>query len=262
MKGVDVNGAKGPIDWRKVRNAGFEFAFLKATEGRTFDDERFSFNRRAAKAAGLKVGAYHFARPDNNTPEAEANHFLRVARPKRGELLPVLDWETNPPTASWAVRFLQLVERAIGAPPILYTFPDFLRRTGSFGQLQRFPLWYARFGPNDGGVHPATPPQGFKFAVHQFTSRGHVPGISGFVDLDLLKLASLDPLVLRPAAGGTLSAEEALDEEAVPPESEAELPENAEDGEGNAGRSLDQAEKAEDREKLEDETFESAPVPR
>jgi GH25 family lysozyme M1 (1,4-beta-N-acetylmuramidase) len=258
VKGVDVNGKKGQIDWRRVRNAGFEFAFVKATEGRTFDDPRFSFNRRAAKAAGLKVGAYHFARPDNNTPEAEAHHFLRVARPRRGELLPVLDWETDPPTASWAVRFLETVEHAIGAAPIFYTFPDFLRRTGSFGQLRRFPLWYARYGLNDGGVHPATPPQGFKFAVHQFTSRGHVPGINGFVDLDLLKLASLDPLVLRPDAG-LAGVEEAVDEEAVPPESEAELPENAEDGEGFVGR---WAEKEEDRAGLEVETFEAVPAPR
>src|SRR5918911_170431 len=117
MRGVDVNGAKGAIDWHRVRAAGFEFALLKASEGRTFDDERFAFNRRAAKAAGLVVGAYHFARPDNNSPQAEAAHFLRIARPQRGELLPALDWEHKPPKGSWAVKFLQVVEREIGAPP-------------------------------------------------------------------------------------------------------------------------------------------------
>src|SRR3954468_14931817 len=123
MKGVDVRGDKGAIDWRRVRAAGFEFAILKATEGRTFDDARFGFNRRAAKAAGLVVGAYHFARPDNNTPEAEVQHFLRVARPTRGELIPALDWETNPPTAAWAVRFLHALENEIGTPPIFLSVP-------------------------------------------------------------------------------------------------------------------------------------------
>ena len=156
MKGVDVNGAKGAIDWRCVKAAGFGFAFVKATEGRTFDDERFSFNRRAAKAAGLVVGAYHYARPDNNTPEAEAEHFLRVARPKRGELLPALDWETDPPTAAWALRFLRAVESEIGRPPILYTYPEFLRRTGHLSDFHCFPLWYSRFGPNDGQIHGAS----------------------------------------------------------------------------------------------------------
>src|SRR5207244_5982134 len=154
MKGIDVNGKKGTINWARVRADGYEFAFVKATEGKTFDDERFAFNRRAAKAAGLVVGAYHYARPDNNTPEAEAQHFLRVARPLRGELLPALDWETEPPTAGWASRFLRAVETEIGTPPILYTYPDFLRRTGHLNDFHRFPLWYSRFGTNDGQVHP------------------------------------------------------------------------------------------------------------
>jgi GH25 family lysozyme M1 (1,4-beta-N-acetylmuramidase) len=258
MKGVDVHGDKGAIDWRRVKAAGFEFAFLKATEGRTFDDQRFSFNRRAAKAAGLVVGAYHFARPDNNTPEAEVQHFLRIARPKRGELIPALDWETNPPTAAWASRFLHALENEIGTPPIFYTFPDFLRRTGHFGDFHRFPLWYSRFGPNDGQLHSATPPQGFRFVVHQFTSAGHVDGIGGRADLNLLKLDSLRPLVFEPAAGGGGAGGGGLlpdDEGDIPAEAEAELPPNAE-GEGFAGGSVEEDE----RERLEVEEFEAVPT--
>ena len=163
----------------------------------------------------MSVGAYHFARPDNNTPDTEAEHFLRIARPIRGELLPVLDWEHEPPTAAWALRFLGAVEAAIGATPIFYTFPDFLRRTGSFEALRRFPLWFAAYGANDGEIHAVAPPQGFRLAVHQFTSRGRVAGIAGDVDLNLLKLDSLRSLVYEPRpttwkgqlefhAGGTL----------------------------------------------------------
>jgi GH25 family lysozyme M1 (1,4-beta-N-acetylmuramidase) len=250
MRGVDVNGAKGEIDWRRVRAAGFEFALLKATEGRTFDDARFAFNRRAAKAAGLTVGAYHFARPDNNSAEAEAEHFLGVARPKRGELLPALDWETNPPTAAWVSKFLRVVEDKIGTPPILYTFPDFLRRTGHFNELRRCPLWYARFGANDGQVHPANPPQGFRLAIHQFTSRGRADGIRGRADLNLLKLDSLSPIKFEPGGGGSDAASDA---ESVD-EGDAELPSNPE-GEGFAGRSLE----SDDRERLEAENFDSVP---
>jgi GH25 family lysozyme M1 (1,4-beta-N-acetylmuramidase) len=197
-KGIDVHGAKGVIKWPQVRAAGFEFAFLKATEGRTFDDERFAFNRRAAKAAGLAVGAYHFARPDNNTAAAEAAHFLRICQVESGDLLPVLDWEHPPATADWALQFLRGVENAIGAPPIFYTFPDFLRQTGSHQALSRYPLWFASYGPNDGNVHTVNPPSQFKFVVHQFTSRGRVPGVGGDVDLNLLKLDSLDPILYKP----------------------------------------------------------------
>jgi lysozyme len=245
MKGVDVHGAKGNVDWARVHRAGFDFAFLKATEGRTFDDGRFGFNRRAAKAAGLTVGAYHFARPDNNTPESEVAHFLRVARPQRGELLPVLDWEHNPPTASWALRFLHALESAIGTPPILYTYPDFLRRTGSFGDLRRFPLWYASYGPNDGHVHAASPPTGFRFAVHQFSSRGRVAGISGDADVNVLKLDSLRALTFQPHVDTLLPEEE---EEGA--DVDAQPPENLE-GEGFVGLWAE----SEEREALEREDF-------
>lgn len=230
VRGVDVHGAKGAIDWRRVREAGFEFALLKTSEGRTFDDERFAFNRAAAKAAGLVVGGYHFARPDNNTAAEEAAHLLRIYRPKPGELRPALDWEQNPPTAAWALEFLGKVEAAIGAPPILYSFPDFLRRTGSHHALSRFPLWYARFGANDGNVHPAQPPSPLKVAIHQFTSRGRVPGISGNVDLNVLKLDSLAPLL----HGAHKETRDVPDDALEGADTNAEPPPNPE-GEGTAG---------------------------
>ena len=163
----------------------------------------------------------------------------------RGELLPALDWETDPPAAAWALRFLEALETAIGTPPILYTFPDFLRRTGHFDDFHRFPLWYSRFGPNDGWVHPANPPHGFRFVVHQFTSAGRVNGIDGQADLNVLEFGSLRPLVVgRVAASG----------EELPAAGKAELPPSPE-GEGFAGRTLDTG----DRERLEAEDFDPVP---
>ena len=197
-KGIDVHGAKGVIKWPQVRAAGFEFAFLKATEGRTFDDERFAFNRRAAKAAGLAVGGYHFARPDNNTAAAEAAHFLRICQVEPGDLLPVLDWEHPPATADWALQFLRAVETAQSEHRRSST-----RSQTSSGKRAR--TRHSRgtrsgsrpMAPTMATSTPSTPPSQFRFVVHQFTSRGRVPGIGGDVDLNLLKLDSLKPLFYK-----------------------------------------------------------------
>lgn len=198
MLGVDVHGSKGAIAWPRVRAGGVRFVYLKATEGLTFDDERFVWNRAAAKAAGLQVGAYHFARPDNNPARQEAEHFLRVARPRAGELLPVLDWETGPPTGDWAVEWLRIVGEAIGARPVLYSYGDFLRRTGHADVLGRYPLWLANYGPNDGQRHPATAPTGYRLVAHQYTSRGSVSGIAGDVDLNFGASDAIAGLVYDP----------------------------------------------------------------
>ena len=114
MEGVDVHGGKGVVDWPRVRSAGVVFAWVKATAGMTFFDSRTEFNRREAAEAGLHVGLYHCARPDNNTPAEEAAHFVKVYEAaKPNELRPVLDFEQPGEfDPRWALAWLRAVEAA------------------------------------------------------------------------------------------------------------------------------------------------------
>lgn len=52
MKGIDVSIHNGSIDWQKVKNAGVQFAILRAGYGREISqkDARFEENYRNAKA--------------------------------------------------------------------------------------------------------------------------------------------------------------------------------------------------------------------
>lgn len=211
IHGIDVHGSKGVVNWAKVHTFGVSFAWIKASEGKTFDDPRFAHNRRAAKAAGIRVGAYHYARPDNNTPREEADHFLRLAKPVAGELLPVLDYEA--PEAGglaaatlvrWADEWLDIVEAAIGTRPIFYSFPSYITsKMGGGGlALGERPLWLASYGPNDGEPHSASPVGAWTaIAAHQFTSNGRVPGVRGKCDRNRLLASSLDAITYSgPAA--------------------------------------------------------------
>ena len=66
---------------------------MKASESTDFVDNTYVTNRQQARAAGLYVGAYHFARPDASKGDAldEARWFVSHADPGPGNLLPVLD---------------------------------------------------------------------------------------------------------------------------------------------------------------------------
>ena len=96
------------IDWTPVRAAGIRFAFVKATQNTTFTDPQYAANVAAARAAGVRVGAYDFADPSDGTAAhikknavADATHFLSVAQPQPVDLRPVLDVEqTNGLTAA------------------------------------------------------------------------------------------------------------------------------------------------------------------
>ncbi|HEX8523815.1 MAG TPA: glycoside hydrolase family 25 protein [Tepidisphaeraceae bacterium] len=65
IQGIDVYSGDGSVNWTSVKNAGYSFAFVKATEGVNFVDSRFTTNMTSANNAGVYVGPYHFARPDS-----------------------------------------------------------------------------------------------------------------------------------------------------------------------------------------------------
>lgn len=199
MRGIDVSNVNGSIAWAMVKYAGVEFAFVKATEGLTFDDELMRAHRAKAAAAGIAVGLYHFARPDLHPGRegaiAEARHFARaIGKVGRDELRPALDLERgggirpeqHAAITAWAFAFLGELERLVGVRPIFYSYSAFIDgNMGGAHGLERFPLWLANYGANDGRAHPVARPGRWEaITVHQFTSRGSVRGIIGNVDLN------------------------------------------------------------------------------
>ena len=96
MKGIDVSVHNGNIDWRKVKNAGIQFAVLRAGYGRELSqkDTRFEENYRNAKAAGIPVGAYWYSYAmTEDEARLEADVFLSVISGKQFEMPVYFDLE-------------------------------------------------------------------------------------------------------------------------------------------------------------------------
>ena len=83
--GIDVSDYQGTgINWASVKNSGRAFAWTKATEGASgqyVSQTSFAGNETRGKAAGIYMGAYHYAHPERNTPAVEASYFWSVAGP-------------------------------------------------------------------------------------------------------------------------------------------------------------------------------------
>ena len=121
---------QGEIEWEQFKERGIDFAFIKATEGSGFVDERYKTNWEDARAAGLYVGAYHFFSFDSPA-SVQADHFIATVGDMSGALPPTVDIEyygdksENPPEKEQVVSQLQellsALEEEYGVKPIIYT---------------------------------------------------------------------------------------------------------------------------------------------
>lgn len=175
MEGIDIYTRYQTVtSWAKVRSAGKEFVWIKCSDGTHAKDT--SNWPSAAKAAGLKVGFYHYAQPGD--PVAQANLLVDLAE-QRGatDLAPVLDLETpfvpNGTAVSFAQAFLTQLARR-GHVPCIYGNQSMLSYVLPRLSVPNLKVWAARYG--------AKPFVGFD--VHQYSQTGSVPGISGSVDLN------------------------------------------------------------------------------
>lgn len=195
--GIDVSHHQHTIDWAAVAaEPRMKFAYLKATEGRTHVDDAFLRNWKGARAAGLRVGAYHyysFCSP----PDAQAANFLAILPKGEPMLPPVLDVEhlmNCPPDADPAVvradlaTWLGLVEQATGKKPMIYATSDVLDDYVLWA-LDRA-LWVRHT------VVDPEPVLGLGWTFWQYDDRWRVAGIDVAVDQDVFRgtAAELDAL--------------------------------------------------------------------
>ncbi len=199
--GIDVSAIQGVISWPSVSTSGKTFAFVKATKGVCYTDTKFSTNMTNGGAAGIKLGAYHFALPEDNTAVAEANYFLSVAGSYIGVgyLPPVLDLEdpagtcivhtapltsyfTSSTLSSWVQTWVNTVHTSTGVMPIIYTSASIASYLSA--SVTNCKLWIA-----NPGTSPTTPPSSTgvwtTWSFKQYDWFGTVAGISGNVDLDV-----------------------------------------------------------------------------
>jgi GH25 family lysozyme M1 (1,4-beta-N-acetylmuramidase) len=195
VQGIDVSHWQGAINWTAVRNAGIQFAWIKATEGTSYTDSRFDTNYVNAYHAGVVRGAYHFARPDVSGGATQANFFASNggAWSADNRTLPgVLDIEHNPygsmcygksttQMRNWIADFYNTYKARTSRDVVIYTTASWWNTcTGRWGGMSdKSPLWAAHWTSS----HTPTIPSGFPtWTVWQYTSTGSVSGVSGNVD--------------------------------------------------------------------------------
>lgn len=151
VKGFDVSAYQPKTDFQKMKGQGYQFCFVKATEGVSYIDKTFKQFWIKAKDAGLVRGAYHFFHPKYD-PIEQANSFCRIVGQLETNDLPlVMDWESTDGVIALQDRlngwsFLNRVKTLTGKSPIIYGGPYFLEALNLSGEFASHPLWVAHYG--------------------------------------------------------------------------------------------------------------------
>ncbi|WP_297424734.1 GH25 family lysozyme [Clostridium sp.] len=179
-KGVDISHYNGQINFTKVKAAGIQVVYIKATEGTTYVDNYLGTYYNGAKNAGLKTGFYHFL-VGTSSPETQAQNFYNNIKDKQSDLKPVLDVEINGfNVMDYTIRFINEFKRLSNIDVCIYTYSDFISNLDN--RLAKYSLWEANYYRNINNL-PSNNIWSSR-AGFQYTDQGSIDGISGNVDLD------------------------------------------------------------------------------
>lgn len=194
-KGIDVSYHQGEIDWNRVKEAGYEFAFIRIAyrgygeEGKLRADSMALANIDGASAAGLDVGVYVFSQAVSESEAVEEADFVTELLDGRKLELPVVfdpehiegdeartDSVTGEQFTANTKAFCKRIKKA-GYEPMFYSNMVWEAEVLDLGKLAKYPIWYA-----DYESVPQTP---YAFRFWQYSESGTVDGVDGNVDLDV-----------------------------------------------------------------------------
>lgn len=186
--GIDVSKWNGSIDWGAVRASGVSYVIIRcgyrgSSTGALIEDPTFRKNISGAKAAGLKVGVYFFTQAVTEAEAVEEASMCIALCKGYGLDYPIfMDVESGPRadfldagTRTNIIKAFCETIRGGGYTPGVYANKTWLTSHMNASALGSYKIWLAQYntsGPTYKG----------RYDLWQYTSKGTIQGIKGYVD--------------------------------------------------------------------------------
>lgn len=215
IKGIDVSGYNGNINWSKVAENGVEFAILKVIRKDLQPDKYFEANWTGATEAGVPVqGVYNYSYATNaEKAQTDAQRVIEVLGGRN--VMVWLDVEDKcqqnigDKIVSIINEYQKIIEAA-GCKFGVYTGLSFYNSyIKPYLEHIDCPFWVARYPSSTPMMITADAPEDKKPDIlhelygWQYSSKGFVAGVSGCVDLNELYVA-VDTVNVMPDPENTL----------------------------------------------------------
>lgn len=145
--GIDVSHWQSlEFTKKKIAELNAKFVMIKATEGKSYVDEKMKEYADYCIEQGIPFGFYHYARPENNRMSEEAEHFVSSIRDYVGICVMALDWEGNSLTfdSTAPKSWLRAVYNLTNVKPMFYTSYGYAKKYEDLAD-ENVGLWMARY---------------------------------------------------------------------------------------------------------------------
>ncbi|MBR6137598.1 MAG: hypothetical protein IKQ06_05535 [Bacilli bacterium] len=186
--GIDVSHWQGDINFKKVKEAGVEFVYIRVGRGDGIGkdyvlDDKFERNIKGFNEVGIPVGVYFYSNANSSKDaEREAKWIMKQIKNYKVDLEVVYDWE------NWG-NFQDYDLSFYGLKDSYQKFNKTLKEKGYKGMLYGSKSYLESVWDNPVEVWVAhyTEQTNYmgKINVWQLCDDGKVDGINGYVDLDI-----------------------------------------------------------------------------
>lgn len=197
MKGIDVAKWNGNIDWNKVKAAGVEFAVLKVIDKSNKTEASFVRNYAAAVAVGMPVDVYNYLYTITEAAAREAARAVvnALAGRKIGKVWADAEDACLKNKGIQLIRILNTYKEVIEAAGYEFGVYTGLSFYNSYIKPYKAYIdcdfWIARYPSTKDMTITMDPVASKKPSIShnlwgwQYSSKGKISGISGYVDLDI-----------------------------------------------------------------------------
>lgn len=185
-RGIDISEFQGEIDFEEVRRSGIEAVYIRVGAGE-YTDEYFAENYERAKAAGLKIGFYHYVTARSvEEGRRQARFFASLAAGREPDMRLAMDFEyfgslsvsqINAISEAYLDELTALTKREA----VIYSDLSNARNIFSRALAEKYPLWAAQYGADE----PSANGKWREWVGFQYTDEGRVGGIYGNVDRNI-----------------------------------------------------------------------------
>lgn len=185
-RGIDISEFQGEIDFEEVRRSGIEAVYFRVGAGE-YTDGYFAENYERAKAAGLKIGFYHYVTARSvEEGRRQARFFASLAAGREPDMRLAMDFEyfgslsvsqINAISEAYLDELTALTKREA----VIYSDLSNARNIFSRALAEKYPLWAAQYGADE----PSANGKWREWVGFQYMDEGRVGGIYGNVDRNI-----------------------------------------------------------------------------